>query len=141
MTFPYYQTQTNYAPSGTIVPPNYSPRYTPTAMQPQQQSINTSGIIWVNNEQEAQMYPVAPNNAVALWDVSGKVVYLKQADATGKPTVRVYDLTEREQAQPAEAAPPEYVTREDYAKMVAAVKSLLEEVKQLKADKEKSDDT
>lgn len=131
MTFPYYQTQT---------PANYSPifqQYPQT--QPQQRAV-TSGILWVNNEQEAQMYPVAPNNAVALWDVSGKVVYLKQADATGKPTVHVYDLTEREQAQPAEAA-PEYVTREDYAKMVAAVKSLLEEVKLLKADKEKSDDT
>ena len=136
MTFPYYQTQT---PNN----PNYMRQYLPTVAQPVQQPQMpiTSGIIWVNNEQEAQMYPVAPNNAVALWDVSGKVVYLKQADATGKPTVHVYDLTEREQTQPAEAAPPEFVTREDYAKMVTAVKSLLEEVKQLKADKEKSDDT
>ena len=137
MTFPYYQTQpVNTQP---YVPPQRYQQMVATPVQQPQMPI-TSGIIWVNNEQEAQMYPVAPNNAVALWDVSGKVVYLKQADATGKPTVHVYDLTEREQAQPVETA-PEFVTREDYAKIVTAVKSLLEEVKQLKADKEKSDDT
>lgn len=140
MTFPYYQYQPTY-PSTTPQPQRYQQSVAAPVQQPQ--APITSGIIWVNNEQEAQMYPVAPNNAVALWDVSGKVVYLKQADATGKPTVHVYDLTEREQAQPAGATPSEFITREDYAKVVTAVKSLLEEVKTLKASmaKEEPNDT
>lgn len=54
-----------------------------------------SGIIWVGSEQEAQNYPVAPNNAVALWDSSRPAVYLKQADASGKPVIKTYDLVER----------------------------------------------
>ena len=58
--------------------------------QPQQ-----SGMMWVSNEQEAFSYPVAPNNAVALWDSSKPTVYVKQADASGKPFVKVLDYTER----------------------------------------------
>ena len=54
-----------------------------------------SGILWVANEQEAQAYPVAPNNAVALWDSTSPAVYIKQADASGKPVLKIYDLVER----------------------------------------------
>ena len=54
-----------------------------------------SGILWVTSEQEAQSYPVAPNNAVALWASSAPAVYIKQADASGKPVLKIYDLTER----------------------------------------------
>ena len=56
-----------------------------------------SGILWVANEQEAQAYPVAPNNAVALWDSTNPAVYIKQADASGKPVLKTYDLVERPQ--------------------------------------------
>lgn len=65
---------------------------------PNQQQTTTpiqSGILWVTSEQEAQAYPVAPNNAVALWDSSAPSVYIKQADASGKPVLKIYDLTER----------------------------------------------
>lgn len=68
----------------------------PPANQPQQPAGPIqSGILWVSSEQEAQAYPVAPNNAVALWDSSAPAVYIKQADASGKPVLKVYDLTER----------------------------------------------
>ena len=123
MTYQYYpyQAAPNYA-----IAPQYQ------VQQPQR--LSTSGIIWVNSEQEAQAYPVAPNNAIALWESSGKVVYLKQADATGKPTMRVYDLVERtnEPVQPDE--PPEYIPKREYSKVVGAVKQIAEEVKQLKSD-------
>ena len=84
MAFPYYQ-------------PNYQPYY------PQQQQQQTSGILWVSSELEAQSFPVAPNNAVALWDSTKPAVYLKQADASGRPTLKAYTLTElaqiKQQAQ------------------------------------------
>lgn len=59
------------------------------------QPSSPSSIIWVRNSQEAAMYPVAPNNAVALWDSGVPAIYLKQADASGKPAMTTYDLVER----------------------------------------------
>ena len=65
--------------------PNVPQMQSPVQTAPQSYSpaINQSGIIWISGLQEAQMYPIAPNNAVALWEKSGKVIYLKQADHDG----------------------------------------------------------
>ena len=54
-----------------------------------------SGIVWVSSKLEADSYLVAPNSAVALWDANNPVIYLRQADSTGKPSTKVYDLVER----------------------------------------------
>ena len=67
---------------------------------PQQQA--APSIVWVQNEMEAANYLVAPNSAVTLWDSNAPVVYLKQADASGKPSMKIYDLVERSQ-RPAQA--------------------------------------
>ena len=115
MTFPYYQ-------------PYYPQTYQPQQTQQQQQ---TSGILWVSGMQEASMYPVAPNNAVALWEQSGKVIYLKQADATGKPTIKVYDLVERTEEAPAQT---EFATKADLGAVSKAIKDALTEMEQMKAD-------
>lgn len=69
--------------------PVMSQQFQPTA------SANTSSILWVSNEREAFEYPVAPNSAVALWDANNPVVYLKKADASGKPDTEIYDLVKR----------------------------------------------
>ena len=75
-------------------------QYQPNMQQvPQQQS---PSIVWVQNEMEATNYLVAPNSAVTLWDSNAPVVYLKQADASGKPSMKIYDLVERSQ-RPAQA--------------------------------------
>ena len=52
-------------------------------------------MVWVSGEAEAMAYLVAPNSAVALWDSSSPTIYLKQADASGKPSMKIYDLVER----------------------------------------------
>ena len=74
---------------------------------PQQQA---PSIVWVQNEMEAANYLVAPNSAVTLWDSNAPVVYLKQADASGKPSMKIYDLVERTQrpVQAAQAPAVEY---------------------------------
>lgn len=64
-----------------------------------------SGIIWVSGKGEADGYPVVPNSAVALWDANNPVIYLRKADSTGKPSTVVYDLVERTDNPPAQAAP------------------------------------
>ena len=63
----------------------------------QQQAPTSPSIVWVQNEMEAANYLVAPNSAVTLWDSNSPVVYLKQADASGKPSMKIYDLVERTQ--------------------------------------------
>jgi hypothetical protein len=113
----------------------YSPMYQPYYSAPQQ---SPSSIIWVRNNQEAAMYPVAPNNAVALWDSSSPVIYLKQADASGKPSMKTYDLVERVDA-PAEQETKDLATKSELAALAGVVKdvdgviaSLREDVDSLK---------
>lgn len=75
--------------------PQMQPMQQPMSQQVQQNPIAQSGVQWVSGEQEARGYLIAPNSAVALWDSTAPTVYLKQADASGKPTLKIYDLVER----------------------------------------------
>lgn len=101
--------------------------------------INQNGIIWISGLQEAQMFPIAPNSAVALWQKDGKTIFLKQADATGRPTLRVYDLVERtETASDGSSEPgdklPSYVTKDELSVVVGAVKEFHETINSVKSD-------
>lgn len=103
MPYPYYpQYQPGYYPApvpdqlAQLRQNQFQPMQQPQQFQPQQNPPAPS-IVWVQSEMEAASYPVAPNNAVTLWDSNAPVVYLKQADASGKPSMKVYDLVERTQ--------------------------------------------
>ena len=65
--------------------------------QPQIQSQNqqSNGIIWVQGEAGAKSYLVAPNNTVQLWDSESQTIYLKSADASGMPSMKILDYTIR----------------------------------------------
>ena len=101
------------------------PQYQPAPqMQYPQQPQQNQAIIWVPNEKSANDFIVAPNNAVTLWDMNAPVVYVKKADASGKPTMTTYDLVERTQAVITPTAPrkdqsEEYVTRREFDELVA----------------------
>ena len=84
-------------------------QYQPNMQQAPQQ-LPSPSIVWVQNEMEAANYLVAPNSAVTLWDSNSPVVYLKQADASGKPSMKIYDLVERTQrpVQPPKTPAIEY---------------------------------
>ena len=103
-----------------------------------QNPLPQSGVQWVSGEQEARSWMVAPNAAVALWDSTAPTVYLKQADASGKPTLKVYDLVERLASAPdAQKAPAaEYVTRKEFDALAA----LVSEMKGKQRKEEKSDE-
>ena len=103
-----------------------------------QNPLPQSGVQWVSGEQEARSWMVAPNAAVALWDSTAPTVYLKQADASGKPTLKVYDLVERVASAPDTQKAPaaEYVTRKEFDALAA----LVSEMKGKKRKEEKSDE-
>ena len=72
----------------------------------QQPAPQNGGINWVGSKTEADNWPIAPGCAVALWDSNNPVIYLRQADSTGKPSTKVYDLVERaDNPAPQQSAP------------------------------------
>lgn len=90
------------------------PQYYPT--QPSvPQTQQTSGPIWVQGEAGAKSYLVAPNTTVALWDSESQVIYLKSADASGMPAMKVLDYTIRG-GKPLNQN-VEYATKEDLEKL------------------------
>lgn len=107
-------------------------QYQPNMQQvPQQQS---PSIVWVQNEMEAVNYLVAPNSAVTLWDSNAPVVYLKQADASGKPSMKIYDLVERTQrpVQSPQASAVEYAP----LSRLEALEARLDALASVRAEKE-----
>ena len=94
------------------------PQYQAAPQQNQQQA----GLIWVQGEAAAKSYMVAPGNTVQLWDSEEKVIYLKSADVSGMPSMKILDYTIRgeETGKPA----PEYATKEDLNALAEKVKEL-----------------
>lgn len=106
-----------------------------------QNPVATGGVQWVSSEQEARGYLIAPNSAVALWDSTSPTVYLKQSDASGKPTLKIYDLVERaETASNASQKPGvEFVTREEFDRLAALVGEIKGKKKR-KVEEDEDDD-
>ena len=103
--------------------PVYQPPYQAPAMQQQQpQQSGQGGVIWVQGEAAAKSYLVAPGNTVQLWDSEEKIIYLKTADASGMPSMKVLDYTIR--GETPEAPAVEYATKDE-------LKALEEKIKEL----------
>ena len=82
-------------------PVNYQPMQMyqqPMAQQMQQPQQSTSGLIWVQGEGAAKSYLVAPNTTVALFDNETQSIYIKSADASGMPSIKILDYTLRDSA-------------------------------------------
>ena len=129
--YPYQQ---NYYPVSYQPMQQYSQQYQPQVPAIQQNQ-SQNGIIWVNSGVEAQAYPVAPNNAVTLWSTAEPIVYLKKADASGKPTLITYDLVERKDPNiNKEESSVSYATKDDLSAVAGAVKGFDDVISSLKAD-------
>ena len=117
----------------TGYPGAYTNPYVP---QYQQQQQNT-GLIWVQGEAGAKSYLVAPNTTVQLWDSESQTVYLKSADASGMPSLKILDYTIREAATPAQAASnthDQYVTKEEFDELYGQIKALKKQIEKLKGE-------
>lgn len=139
---PYYQNP--YYPQP--MPDNLMQMRQQQMMQPApppvpQNPVATGGVQWVSSEQEARGYLIAPNSAVALWDSTAPTVYLKQSDASGKPTLKIYDLVERAET-PRTASQEkgvEFVTREEFDRLAALVGEIKGKKKR-KVEEDEDDD-
>ena len=68
--------------------------------QPQSSAQQSNPMIWVQGETGAKSYLLSPNTTLPLWDSERQTIYLKSADASGMPSMKILDYTIREQAQP-----------------------------------------
>lgn len=102
----------------------YNPQYyQPTAPQQMQ----SSPLIWVQGEAGAKSYLVGPGQTVALWDSESTTVYLKSADASGMPSMKILDYTIRGGQQINEHV--EYATKADLDELRKKIEELTKENK------------
>ena len=114
-----------------IYPAYQQPVYQAPA-QSQQASQQNNGVIWVQGEAGAKAYIVAPNTTVQLWDSDAQVIYLKSADASGMPSMKILDYTIRDQNKPSAEVPKQdlsrFVTKDEFDPIVAKYDSLKAEL-------------
>lgn len=109
------------APMGPMQQPQQMP-----AQQPQ----TSTGAIWVQGEEGAKGYLVAPGNSVLLMDSEASTFFIKTVDQSGMPMpLRIFDYTERAQSPKkpvtAQTVPQgDYVTREEFNALAARLDGL-----------------
>lgn len=123
-------------------PATYQPLYFPQQYQPQMpqqpaQQQQQNNIIWVSGEAGAKAFLIAPNTTVQLWDSDDQVIYLKSADASGMPSMKILDYTIRSQT-PANApvsgsaaqgiSGPAYATKADVEALAGQIDTLRAEL-------------
>lgn len=114
-------------------PYQYQQTYQPVTQQNQQPN---AGIIWVQGEAGAKSYLVAPNTTVQLWDSEAQVIYLKSADSSGMPSMKVLDYTIRGDSTPSAVASASTGNDTPYATK-DAVEALQGEIDTLRAEIER----
>lgn len=105
--------------------------------QPQQAQANNNNLIWVQGEAGAKSYLVAPNTTVQLWDSESQSIYLKSADASGMPSMKILDYTIRDSApvnapvmaqQMQPVNPMDYATKAEIEAITAQIDALRNEM-------------
>ena len=95
---------------------------------------NQSGPIWVSGEAGAKAYLVAPNTTVQLWDSESQTIFVKSADASGMPSMKILDYTIRNAQNDAKKTPlenetKEYATKDDMAALKAELMRKIDDIK------------
>ena len=96
---------------------------------------HNNGIIWVQGEAGAKSYLVAPNTTVQLCDSETQSIYIKSADASGMPSLKILDYTIRENAAP--AAPVAQTDKVSSYATKAEIDGILTQIKALREDVDK----
>lgn len=113
----------------------YPQQYQPPIPVPQPQINQNNPRIWVQGIEGAKSYLVAPNNTVQLWDSEQQSIYLKSADASGMPSIKILDYTIRNAQNEGKKAPLEdntvkYATKEEIAEIRAEFAKKIDDLKE-----------
>lgn len=113
-------------------PLSYQQLQVPT---PQPQPMQNTNIVWVQGEAGAKSYLVAPNTTVQLWDSENPVIYLKSADASGMPSMKILDYTVRGASEPRTSITErkdDFVTHTELRDLEDRLTRTIEELKEVK---------
>ena len=130
-------------------PVTYQPMYYQQPIQqpmmvqaPTQQSSSQNNITWVQGEAGAKSYLVAPNTTVQLWDSEKQTIYLKSADNSGMPTMKILDYTIRDDKPTQNVAitspdtlKTDFVTRDDISSIEEQIQALEKRIESLSSKK------
>lgn len=127
-------------------PATYQPAY--QYQVPAQPQAQQGSIIWVQGEAGAKSYLVAPNNTVQLWDSESQTIYLKSADASGMPSMKVLDYTIRDSAKnPSNSLSnadqdnlPVYATKEEIKAVSEQISALRKRIDRIAKKQEDEDE-
>ena len=105
-----------------------------------------NGIIWVQGEEGAKGYLVAPGENRLLTDSENSTFYIKSTDAAGMPLpLRVFDYTERTGAKKASQSVQEssvqFATKEELAALAARLDALTAQKQPAKEQGAKEDES
>lgn len=100
--------------------------YQQMMQQPYQQQGQQGGLIWVQGEAAAKSYLVAPGSTVPLWDSEEEVIYLKSADSSGMPSIKVLEYKIRGERPKAPA--PEYATKSELDALADKIREMKDEI-------------
>ena len=141
-----YQQPMQYQPQPVQQPaPQQQPAQPQPVPGPQQMQ---NSIIWVSGEAGAKAYLVAPNTTVQLWDSESQRIFLKSADATGMPSMKVLSYTIEETPSvnvskavngpinPPAANPMESLWQQEKTALEAQIGGLRGELESIRADME-----
>ena len=123
----------------------YKAPYQMQPIQPIQQPMvqkNPGDMIWVQGEAGAKAYLIAPNNTVVLWDTESPTIYIKTADASGVPSMRILDFKERNAPNPTpNSTDVQFVTIEQFNELQSKFEELMAkcEASEPKVKKSKGD--
>lgn len=103
-------------------PTNYQPYQMP---QMQNNQPNTF-VQWVQGINAAKSFPVAPNTSIPLFDSEANVIYIKSADASGMPSIKILDYVVRDNAPRTSEIVPQgdYATKDDVEYLKGEISSL-----------------
>lgn len=116
--------------------PQINPYIPPQAPQMQQQmmlqSQKQTGPIWVQGEAGAKSFLVGPGETVPLWDSEAQVIYMKTADQSGMPSMKILDYTIRDGSNlPAKKEnTPEYATKNEVETIKDDLKHEIDAIKE-----------
>lgn len=78
-------------------------------------------VVWITDEKEVDTYPVGPNSAVLLWNDRASTIHLKQADVSGRPSVKRYFISEDSEADKNQEG---FVSRDEFDTLLGDVKAM-----------------
>lgn len=108
--------------------PQYGQPQNPMMQAAQSMAQPASPMQWVQGEAAAKAWSVPPGGSAVLWDSEAPLIYIKSADQTGMPQMRILQWSEYHPAPPQERS----TAAGEYAPM-DAVRALEQKIAALSA--------